>query len=82
MASRLYNIGNHQPVKLMEFIETLEKCLGKTARKEFLPMQPGDVYQTYADVSGLMRDYDFKPDTSIEDGLRQFVAWYREYYKE
>ena len=81
-ASRLYNIGNHQPVKLMEFIETLEKCLGRTACKEFLPMQPGDVYQTYADVSGLMRDYDFKPDTSIEDGLRQFVAWYREYYKE
>ena len=80
-ASRLYNIGNHQPVKLMEFIETLERCLGKTAVKEFLPMQPGDVYQTYADVSGLMRDYDFKPDTPLEEGLRNFAMWYREYYK-
>jgi UDP-glucuronate 4-epimerase len=80
-ASRLYNIGNHQPVKLMEFIETLEKCLGKTAVKEYLPMQPGDVYQTYADVSGLMRDYDFKPDTPLEEGLRQFAAWYMEYYR-
>ena len=78
---RLYNIGNNKPEKLMDFIETLEKCLGKTAVKEFLPMQPGDVYQTYADVSGLMRDYDFKPDTPIEEGLRRFVEWYREYYK-
>lgn len=65
----------------MEFIETLERCLGKTAVKEFLPMQPGDVYQTYADVSGLMRDYDFKPDTPLEEGLRNFAMWYREYYK-
>lgn len=79
--SRLYNIGNNKPEKLMDFIETLEKCLGKKAVKEFLPMQPGDVYQTYADVSGLMRDYDFKPDTTIEEGLGRFVEWYREYYK-
>lgn len=77
---RLYNIGNNKPEKLMVFIETLEKCLGRTAVKEYLPMQPGDVYQTYADVSDLMKDYDFKPDTSIEEGLTRFVAWYREYY--
>lgn len=64
----------------MDYVETLERCLGKTAVKEYLPMQPGDVYQTYADVSELMRDYDFKPDTSIEEGLSRFVAWYREYY--
>jgi UDP-glucuronate 4-epimerase len=80
-AYKLYNIGNNQPEKLMVFIETLEKCLGVTAKKEYLPMQPGDVYQTYADVSDLMKDYDFKPDTSIEEGLSKFVAWYREYYK-
>jgi UDP-glucuronate 4-epimerase len=79
-AYKLYNIGNNQPEKLMYFIETLEKCLGLTAKKEYLPMQPGDVYQTYADVSDLMKDYDFKPDTSIEEGLQKFVAWYREYY--
>lgn len=78
---KVYNIGNNKPEKLMDYIETLEKCLGKTAVKEFLPMQPGDVYQTYADVSDLMKDYDFKPDTTIEEGLRKFVAWYREYYK-
>jgi UDP-glucuronate 4-epimerase len=80
-AYKLYNIGNNQPEKLMVFIETLEKCLGVAAKKEYLPMQPGDVYQTYADVSDLMKDYDFKPDTSIEEGLSKFVAWYREYYK-
>ncbi|MBO5472362.1 MAG: NAD-dependent epimerase [Lachnospiraceae bacterium] len=78
---RIYNIGNHKPEKLMDFIQTLEKCLGRTAVKEYLPMQPGDVYQTYADVSELMRDYDFKPDTSIEEGLTKFVEWYREYYR-
>lgn len=77
---KLYNIGNNKPEKLMDFIETLERCLGKKAEKEFLPMQPGDVYQTYADVSDLMRDFDFKPDTPIEAGLEKFVKWYREYY--
>ena len=77
---KVYNIGNNKPVKLMDYVETLERCLVKTAVKEYLPMQPGDVYQTYADVSELMRDYDFKPDTSIEEGLSRFVAWYREYY--
>ncbi len=79
---KLYNIGNNKPVKLMDYIETLERCLGKEAKKEYLPMQPGDVYQTYADVTDLMRDYDFKPETSIEEGLQKFVDWYRSYYGE
>ena len=78
---KLYNIGNNKPVKLMDYIETLERCLGMEAKKEYLPMQPGDVYQTYADVTELMRDYDFKPDTSIEEGLQKFVDSYRNYYK-
>lgn len=80
-AYKLYNIGNHSPVKLMDFIETLEKCLGKEAKKEFLPMQKGDVYQTYADVSGLMKDFGFKPDTSVEEGLSRFTKWFLDYYK-
>ena len=78
--AKVYNIGNNNPEKLMYFIETLEKAIGKTAEKEFLPMQPGDVYQTYADVSELQRDFDFKPSTSIEDGLNRFAKWYFEYY--
>ena len=78
---KIYNIGNHKPEQLMHFIEVLEKALGKTAEKEYLPMQPGDVYQTYADVSELQRDFDFKPETPIEDGLGKFAQWYREYYK-
>lgn len=77
---KIYNIGNNKPVKLMDFITTLEKCLGREAKKEFLPMQPGDVYQTYADVTDLMKDYDFKPDTSIEEGLQAFVDWFLPYY--
>lgn len=80
VAYKIYNIGNNQPVKLMDFITTLEKCLGKEAVKEYYPMQPGDVYQTYADVSELMKDFDFKPDTSIEEGLSAFVKWFQEYY--
>lgn len=78
---KIYNIGNNQPEKLMHFVETLEKCLGKEAKKEFYPMQPGDVYQTYADVTDLIADFDFKPSTSIEEGLEKFVAWYKSYYK-
>ncbi len=78
---KLYNIGNNKPEKLLDYVETLEKCLGRKAVREFLPMQPGDVRRTYADVTDLMRDYDFKPDTTIEEGLTRFVAWYREYYK-
>ncbi|MGA1476347.1 MAG: NAD-dependent epimerase [Prochlorothrix sp.] len=77
---RLYNIGNHQPVTLMHFIEVLERCLGKTATKEFLPMQPGDVVATYADVAALMVDVGFQPNTTIEVGLERFVQWYRQYY--
>ena len=77
---RLYNIGNNQPVELMHLITTLEKCLGKTAQKNMLPMQPGDVPATYADVVDLMRDVDFKPATSIETGVAKFVDWYRQYH--
>ncbi len=77
---KVYNIGNNQPVKLLYFIETLEKALGKEAKKEYLPMQPGDVYQTYADVTELMNDFGFKPDTGIEEGLSKFADWYYGYY--
>lgn len=79
---KVYNIGNNKPEKLMHFIEVLEQAIGKTAKKEFLPMQPGDVYQTYADVSELERDFDFKPATTIEEGLGKFAEWYKDYYKE
>lgn len=77
---KIYNIGNNKPERLMYFIETLEKAIGKKAKKEFLPMQPGDVYQTYADISELEKDFGFKPETSIEDGLKKFADWYKEYY--
>ena len=79
-AYKIYNIGNNQPEKLMDYIAVLEKCLGREAKKEYLPMQPGDVYETYADVSELMRDYDFKPSTTIEEGLSKFAEWFLEYY--
>ncbi len=79
--AKVYNIGNNNPEKLMYFIETLEKAIGKTANKEYLPMQAGDVYQTYADVTDLINDFDFKPSTSIEEGLNRFAKWYKEYYK-
>lgn len=79
---KIYNIGNNKPEKLMDFISVLERQLGKEAQKEYLPMQPGDVYQTYADVSELMRDFGFKPDTSIEEGLGRFAEWFKEYYKD
>ena len=77
---KIYNIGNNKPEKLMDFIETLENSIGHTARKEYLPMQPGDVYQTYADVTDLIRDFDFKPSTPISEGLGRFAEWYKEYY--
>lgn len=76
----VYNIGNNAPVKLMHFIQTLENALGKTAEKIMMPMQPGDVPQTYADVTELIRDYDFKPSTSIEDGVGKFAKWFLKYY--
>ena len=78
---KIYNIGNNQPVHLLDFIETLEKCLGKKAIKNFLPMQDGDVPATYADVDDLMNDVGFKPATSIEEGIRKFVDWYLDYYQ-
>jgi UDP-glucuronate 4-epimerase len=78
---RIYNIGNNKKEKLMRYIEVLEECLGKTARKNFLPLQDGDVPATFANVDDLVRDIDFKPSTRIEDGIRNFVDWYREYYK-
>ena len=77
---RIYNIGNSTPVKLMTFIEILEKALGKEAQKEYLPMQPGDVYQTFADVSALEKDFGFKPTTTIEEGLKKFAQWYIAYF--
>ncbi|MES9744515.1 NAD-dependent epimerase/dehydratase family protein [Priestia megaterium] len=85
---KIYNIGNNQPESLMYFVETLEKCLmkeniiNKPAEKELLPMQPGDVYQTYADVDDLVKDFDFKPSTTLEEGLSKFAKWYKEYYFE
>ncbi|KPJ97479.1 MAG: capsular biosynthesis protein CpsI [Desulfobacterales bacterium SG8_35] len=78
---RIYNIGNNQKVDLMRYIEVLEECLGRKAEKNFLPMQPGDVPATYANVDDLSRDVGFKPDTPIEVGIKRFVEWYREYYK-
>jgi UDP-glucuronate 4-epimerase len=78
---RLYNIGNNQPVELMRYIEVLENCLGRKAEKNLLPLQPGDVPDTYADVADLVRDVDYMPSTSIEEGIANFVDWYREYYQ-
>jgi UDP-glucuronate 4-epimerase len=78
---RVYNIGNHQPVELLHLIAVLEQCLGRTAAKNLLPMQPGDVPATYADVDDLSRDVGFHPGTPIEDGMRRFVEWYRAYYR-
>ena len=77
---RLYNIGNNNPVELLHFIEILEDCLGKKAKRNLLPLQPGDVTATYADVDDLMRDVGFKPNTPIEEGIERFVKWYRGYY--
>lgn len=77
---RIYNIGNNSPVELLTFIETIEKCIGKTAEKNFLPLQAGDVPATYADVDDLMKDVGFKPATPIGEGIRRFVEWYCGYY--
>jgi UDP-glucuronate 4-epimerase len=79
--ARVYNVGNHHPEELMHVVSLLEKELGRTAMKDMLPMQPGDVLETFADVGDLMRDVGFRPQTSIEDGIRDFVAWYRGHYK-
>jgi UDP-glucuronate 4-epimerase len=77
---RLYNIGNNNPVELTKFISVLENCLGKKAKKNLLPIQPGDVPETFADVTDLAEDVGFKPATPIEEGIKKFVEWYREYY--
>jgi len=79
---KLYNIGNNAPLPLMTFIETIEDALGKKAEKNFMPMQDGDVVSTYTDVSGLMEDFGYKPDTDLKDGIGEFVKWYREFYGE
>lgn len=78
---RIYNIGNNQPVELLRFIEVLEDCLGVKAEKQMMPMQPGDVPATYADIEDLAKDVGFKPSTPIEVGIRHFVDWYRSYYQ-
>lgn len=78
---KIFNIGNNQPVKLMTFIEAIEKATGKTAIKEYFPMQDGDVPATYADIDDLQKAVGFKPATPIEQGMQQFVNWYREYYE-
>lgn len=79
---RLYNIGNNQPVELMRFIEIIEEKTGKKAIKEFMPIQPGDVQETFADIDDLVSIVDFKPATKIEEGISKFVDWYKEYYKQ
>ncbi len=77
---RVYNIGNNAPVELMDFIGAIEKALGMTAEKNLLPLQLGDVPDTYADVQALVDDLGYKPATSIEDGIANFIAWYKDYY--
>ncbi len=79
--ARIYNIGNHQPVELQHFIEVLERALDKKAEKRLMPIQPGDVPATYADIDDLTSDVGFKPTTSIEVGIPRFVKWYREFYR-
>lgn len=78
---KIYNIGNSQPVPLMDFISALENKLGMKAEKNLMPIQPGDVPSTYADVSGLIEDFDYRPKTSVQEGINKFVDWYREFFK-
>ena len=78
---RIYNIGNNQPVELMDYIGALEKALGRTAKINLLPLQPGDVPDTHANVDDLIEQFDYKPSTSVEDGVANFVQWYRTYFK-
>lgn len=78
---KIYNIGNNNPVKLMDFIKAIEKALGRTIEKKFLPLQAGDVPATYADVADLVEDLDYQPATPVQEGIDRFVAWYREFYK-
>lgn len=78
---KIYNIGNSQPVRLMDFIQAIEEAIGHPARKEFLPMQPGDVYQTYADTSALQQELGFKPNKPLKEGVKETVEWYRSFYR-
>ena len=78
---RLYNIGSNRPVELLRYIEVLEQCLGRSAEKNLLPMQPGDVPDTYADVDALARDVGYRPETPVEQGVARFVDWYRAFYQ-
>ena len=78
---KIYNIGNSKPVNLMSYIEALENSLGKKAKKEFLPIQPGDVHQTHADISDLIKDFNYKPHTNIKEGIDNFVKWFKDYYR-
>ena len=79
--SKIYNIGNGSPINLLDFIKVLETNLGKTAKKNFMPMQAGDVFQTFADTTNLVKDFDYKPSVKFEDGIKKFIDWYRGYYK-
>jgi len=78
---RIYNIGNNKPVDLMDYIEAIENSLGKTAKKELLPLQLGDVPDTYADIKDLVDQYDYKPSTIIEEGITNFINWYKKYHE-
>ena len=79
---RVYNIGNNQPVELLKYIKTLEDRLGKRAEMNMLPLQPGDVPNTSADVKDLVRDFDYQPKTTVEEGVARFVEWYKDYYSQ
>ena len=79
---RVYNIGNNSPVKLEDFILAMEKALGKKAIREELPLQPGDVPDTWADSSDLEKDFGYKPSTTVEEGINKFITWYRDYYDD
>jgi UDP-glucuronate 4-epimerase len=78
---RIYNIGNSQPVELMDYVTALEKALGKIAQKEWLPIQPGDVPETHADVSNLREQFNYVPSTTVQEGINEFVAWYKDYFE-
>lgn len=79
---RIYNIGNNAPVSLLDFIKTIETSIGIEAKKNFLDMQDGDVVSTYADTNDLIKDFDYKPDMNLQDGIKEFVSWYRKFYGE
>jgi UDP-glucuronate 4-epimerase len=81
VAHRIYNLGNHRPEKLLDFIAVLERTLGRTAKKELLPLQPGDVPESFADIESARRDLGFEPKTTIEEGIGRFVAWYKRYHR-